>query len=66
MTISNVQNGQLNYGKLPAKEANEIPWNKLCVDIIGVYVIQRCIPKSNSTVKVVSMIEHDTGWFRIT
>ena len=22
------------YGKLPAKEAEEIPWNKLCEDLI--------------------------------
>ena len=29
------------YRKLPAKLAEEIPWNKLCVDLIGPYVI-RC------------------------
>ena len=23
------------YGKLAANEAEEIPWNKLCVDIVG-------------------------------
>ena len=28
------------YGKLPANLAEEIPWNKLCVDIIGPFVIR--------------------------
>ena len=27
-------------GKLPAKLYEEIPWNKLCVDLIGPYVIR--------------------------
>ena len=25
------------YGKLTAKLAEEIPWNKICVDLIGPY-----------------------------
>ena len=29
------------YGKLPAKLSEEIPWNKLCVDLMGPYVIHR-------------------------
>ena len=29
------------FGKLPAKLAEEIPWNKLCVDLIVPYVIRR-------------------------
>ena len=29
------------YGKLPANLAEEIPWNKLCVGLIGPYVIRR-------------------------
>ena len=28
-------------GKLPANMAEETPWNKLCVDIIGPYKIRR-------------------------
>ena len=27
------------YGLLPAKEAEVIPWNQLCVDLIGPYKI---------------------------
>ena len=33
------------YGRLLAKLAEEIPWNKLCVDIIGPYVIRRKVNK---------------------
>ena len=29
------------YGKLPDKLNDEIPWNKLCIDPIGIYVIRR-------------------------
>ena len=29
------------YGKLPAKEDEEIPYNKICVDLIGTYALCR-------------------------
>ena len=41
MKISDVKTIKQKYGKLPAKEAEEIPQNKLCVDIIGPYFITR-------------------------
>ena len=41
MTYANVQNGQQKNGKLPANLAEETPWNKLCVDLIGSYKIRR-------------------------
>ena len=31
----------LKYGKLPAKEAGAIPWDRLSIDIIGPYKIRR-------------------------
>ena len=39
--LSNVQNGKIKKGKLPANGDDEIPWNKLCVDLIFTYVIRR-------------------------
>ena len=33
------------YGKLPAKLAEEIPWNKICVDLLGTYIIQCKVKK---------------------
>ena len=40
-TWQSKKRSSIKYGKLPAKEAEEIPWNKLSVYIIGTYVIYR-------------------------
>ena len=53
------------YGKLPAKSAEETPWNKLCVDLIGPYRILRK-GKEPLILKSVTMIEPVTGWFEVT
>ena len=39
MKHANVQNGK--KGKLTDKIAEETPWNKICVDLIGPYKIFR-------------------------
>ena len=44
-TCQNIKRSNKKYGKLPAKLAEEVPWNKLCVDIIGPYVIRRKVPR---------------------
>ena len=54
------------YFKLPTKEAAEIPWNKLCVDLIFPYVIIRKGQRENLNLKSVTMIDPVTGWFKIT
>ena len=64
MILVNVQN-YLKNGKLPAKEDEEIPWNKLCVDLIGTYVIWRKGWKQNLHLKTITMIDSITGWFEI-
>ena len=56
MTLANVQNNQIKYDKLPANLAEKIPWNKICVDIIGSYVIQFKGKKENLHLKAVTMI----------
>ncbi len=55
---------QKKYGHLPEKEAEATPWDKLCVDLIGPYTINR---KGASTLicKCVTMIDPATGWFEI-
>ena len=40
-TCQSIKQSNKKCGKLPAKLSEEIPWNKLCVDLIGPYVIQR-------------------------
>ena len=52
------------YGHLPEKEAESLPWEKLCVDLIGPYTIRR---KGHSDLVLwcVTMIDPATGWFEI-
>ena len=50
---------------MPSKLAEEIPWNKLCVYIIGPYVKRRKGKKENLNLKAVIMFDPVTGWFRI-
>ena len=38
-TWQSKKRSNIKYGKLPAQEDEEVPWNKLCVDKIGSYVI---------------------------
>ena len=68
MTLVNVQNNQIkNYGKLPAEEAEEIPWNKILIDLIGHYIIQRNGKKKEILrLKAIAMIDPVTGWFEIS
>ena len=44
-TFQRTEQPNVKYGKLPTKLAEEILWNKLSVDIIGTYVIQRRVKK---------------------
>jgi transposase InsO family protein len=52
------------YGKLPAKLAEENPWDTLCVDLIGPYKIER---KGKKDLKLwcLTMIDPATGWFEM-
>ena len=65
MTLVNKKLSNKKYGKLPAKLAKKIPWNKLCVYIIGPYVIVRKGKRKNLHLNAVTMIDPVTGWFEI-
>jgi hypothetical protein len=52
------------YGQLPAKDADVVPWERLCVDLIGEYKIARK-GRKKLTMKAVTMIDPATGWFEI-
>ena len=62
MLLANVQTGHI----LPSKEVEEIPWNKLCVDLIVPYVRIRKVREENLNLKAVKMIDPVTGWSEIT
>ena len=51
------------YGRLLSKLAEEIPWNKICVDIILPYLIRIKGKKENLHLKAVAVIDSATGWF---
>jgi len=55
---------QKKYGHLPPKMAEAMPWNRLCVDLIGLYKIRRK-GKKNLVCKCVTMIDPATGWFEM-
>ena len=55
MTLANVQNGQ-KKDTLPAKYDEEIPGNKICVNIILTYLIRRKGQKENLNLKAVMAI----------
>ena len=55
---------QKKYGLLPPKEAESTPWDKLCVDLIGPYKIQRK-GQEDLICRCVTMIDPATGWFEI-
>jgi len=54
------------YGLLPEKKAEAIPWDRLCVDLIGPYKIKSNIKGVTiPPLKCVTMIDPATGWFEI-
>ena len=57
---------RLKYGQLPPKDptSESQPWQKLCVDTIGPYLIRRRGQKP-LTFKAVTMIDPATGWFEM-
>ena len=55
---------QKKLGWLPPKMAEATPWDKLCVDLIGPYVINRK-GKPRLICRCCTMIDPATGWFEI-
>ena len=55
---------QKKYGHLPAKEAEELPWSRVNVDLIGPYVI--CTSTTTHTLRVLTMINPVTNGFEVT
>ena len=62
-TCQIVKRTKSNYGKLPAKEAESIPWDILCTDLIGPYTIRKKGKKY--TLWCVTMIDPATSWFEL-
>ena len=55
----------LKYALVPEKSAEAVPWDKLCVDLVGPYTIKRKGKNKKLTLWAVTMIDPATGWFEI-
>jgi transposase InsO family protein len=65
-TCQLTKKGHMKYGKLPKKEAEAIPWDVLCIDLIGPYTIERkSKAKKPLTLWALTMIDPATGWFEM-
>jgi transposase InsO family protein len=56
----------VKHGHLPPKEAEDVPWERLCIDLIGPYEIKG--PRRSTadrTLHCLTMIDPATGWFEI-
>ena len=58
------KNQRKKYGHLPAKEAEELPWSRVNVDLIGPYVVQT--PTTTHTLCALTMTDPVTTWFEVT
>ena len=52
-------------GHLPPKLPEEIPWERLCIDLIGPYTIGSKDKSDVATLHCLTMIDPVTGWFEI-
>ena len=65
-TCKRTKRPKKKYGKFPDFQYEEIPWNKIFVDLIGPYVIRINVQKEKLNLKAVNVIYPVTGWFEIT
>jgi Integrase zinc binding domain len=57
-----------HFGHLPPKKAEEGPWETLCIDLIGPYLIRGLNQQQRDpdlTLHCLTMIDPVTGWFEI-
>ena len=53
------------YGYLPAKKAEATPWERVCVDLIGPYTINRPKGQEPLHLRALTMVDPATGWFEM-
>jgi hypothetical protein len=52
-------------GHLPEKKVEEIPWERVCIDLIGPYTVGSNTTSDVITLHCLTMIDPVTGWFEI-
>jgi hypothetical protein len=54
------------YGLLHEKDAEAMPWDRLCVNLIGPYEIKSKVKGIKiPSLRAITMIDPATGWFEI-
>ena len=56
---------QKKYGHLPEKQAEAVPWQTVCIDLIGPYKFGDAKKKTEISLHCLTMIDPATGWFEI-
>ena len=56
---------KLKLGLLPPKTCEEVPWERLCIDLVGPYTIGDPKRKDHAILHCLTMIDPVTGWFEI-
>jgi hypothetical protein len=66
-TICQTQKKQSKkYGLLPEKDAEAMPWDRLCINLIGLNEIKSNVKGVKiPPLKAITMIDLATGWFKI-
>ena len=52
------------YGKLPPKNSTMIPWDTVCVDLVGLYTVNDHTG-TDHTLMAMTFIDPATGWFEV-
>ena len=63
-TCQRKKKGKNKYGRLLAKVAEVVPFDVLCVDLIGPYTVT-LTKKQTVTLNVMMFIDPETSWFEI-
>jgi len=55
----------IKFGHRPEKIVEEIPWERVCIDLIGPYTFGSPKKSDETTLHCLTMIDPATGWFEI-
>ena len=53
------------YGDLPLKDVSMIPWETICIDLVGPYTVTDKLG-NDRTLLTITFVDPATGWFEIT
>ena len=60
-----IKKQNFKYGKLPNKEAEASPWDRISIDLISPYKIRRGGHENPFIIKALTVLDPEAGWFEI-